>query len=168
MRRRTNGINMKLKLISLVEQTVHTTLLDIFVSNNTLIMIRMVAVEMFGLESFGNAELARPARLLTAITRDSIDIVLVEELLVGVLNHTLSDEHDVDGMGEVGQNGDKGFGHFAAHIKVLILVLQQINSMRNLAVRRKVLHDLTVDKKEDLNLVLREVRIDILVIKLDG
>jgi hypothetical protein len=71
-------------------------------------------------------------------------------------------------MGEVGQNGDKGFGHFAAHIKVLILVLQQINSMRNLAVGSKVLHDLTVDKKEDLNLVLREVRIDILVIKLDG
>jgi hypothetical protein len=49
---------MKLKLISLVKQTVHTTLLDIFVSNDTLIMIRMVAVEMFGLESFGNAELA--------------------------------------------------------------------------------------------------------------
>lgn len=159
---------MKLKLISLVKQTVHTTLLDIFVSNDTLIMIRMMAVEMFGLESFGNAKLARSTGLLTAIACDSIDIVLVEELLVGVLDHALSDEHDVDGMGEVSQNGDEGFGHFAAHIEVLVLVLQQIDSVRDLTVRRKVLHDLAVDKKEDLNLVLREVRIDILVVKLDG
>ncbi len=88
--------------------------------------------------------------------------------MVGVFDHALSNEHDVDGVGEVGQNGDEGLGHFAAHIEVLILVLQQIDSVRDLTVRRKVLHDLAVDKKEDLDLVLREVRIDILVVKFDG
>jgi hypothetical protein len=58
----------------------------------------MVAVEMFGFLSFSNTELAGPADFLPTISCSPMSIILVQKLLIGILDHAFSDEHDVNGM----------------------------------------------------------------------
>ncbi len=71
---RTNGVYVELKLVSLIEETVDTGLRD--VTHDTLIVIGMMAVEMFGLFSFLDSVLTRPAGLLSTKACDSMYIIL--------------------------------------------------------------------------------------------
>ena len=89
---------MVLKLVSLIEQTLHTTLPNVLISNDTLIVIRMMTMKMFGFLSFGNPELTGSASFFPTVPSNPMNIVLVQELLISVFNHTFCDKHNVDGM----------------------------------------------------------------------
>ncbi len=91
-------------------------------------------MEMFRLLSFGDTKLARPTSLLRAVPRNPMNIVLVQKLLISILDHAFCYKHYVDGMGQIGQNGDEGFGHFAAHVEVLVLVLEEVYGVGDFAV----------------------------------
>lgn len=156
-------VDMELKLISLIEKTVNTGLRD--VSNNALIVIRMMTVKMFWFFTFHNSIFTRSASFLSSKTRNPMNVVLSQETLIGFFDHTLSDKHNVDWMGQISKNGDESFGHFSSHIEILILILKKINDMWDLAIRSKMFHNLAINKEEDLDLIFREISINILIIQ---
>lgn len=159
-------VYMELKLICLVEKAVNTSLRD--VSNNALIVIRMMTMEMFWLFTFHNAKFTWATGLFTSKARDSVYIILSEKSLISFFDHALSYKHDVNWMRKIGKNGYEGFGHFTTHVEILIFILEEINCMWNLAIRSKMFHNLTVDEKEDLNFIFWKISIDIFVVKFYG
>ena len=127
-----------------------------------------MTVEMLWFFTFHNPKLARSTCFFTSNAWNSVDIILSEKSLVSFFNHTFCDEHDIDWVRKIGEDCNEGFGHFASHVEILILILKQINCMRDFTIRSKVLHDLPIDKEEDFNLILRKISVDIFVIKFYG
>lgn len=78
------------------------------------------------------------------------------------------DVEDIDGVREIAEDVDECFGHLAAHVKVGVLVLQQFHSVLNGAVRGKVLHDLSIDEEEDIDLVLWQIRVLVFLVQRNG
>lgn len=159
-------VYMELKLICLVEKAVNTSLRD--VSNDALIVIRMMTMEMFWFFTFHDTKFTWATCLFTSKTRDSVNIILCEESLISFFDHTFSDKHDVNRMRKICKNGDKGFGHFATHVEILIFILEEVNRMWNLAIWSKMFHNLTIDEKEDLNFIFRKISINIFIVKFYG
>lgn len=157
---------MELKLICLVEKAVNTSLRD--VSNNALIVIRMMTMEMFWLFTFHNPKFTWATGLFTSKARDSVYIILSEKSLISFFDHALSYEHDVNRVRKIGKNGYKGLCHFTTHVEILIFILEEINCMWNLTIRSKMFHDLTINEKEDLNLIFRKISINIFIVQFYG
>jgi len=159
-------VYVELKLICLVEKTINTSLGD--VSDNALIMIRMMTMEMLWLFTFHNTEFARATSLFASKARDSVYVILSEKSLVSLFNHTLCYEHDVNWMRKIGKDRNEGFSHFPSHVEILIFILEEIDGMWNLTVWSEMFHDLTVNEEEDLNFIFREISVKIFVVKFYG
>lgn len=91
---------MELELIGLVEETVDASLR--YVSNNALIVIGMMAMEVFRLFPFHDTIFTRPARFLSSQSRDPMNIILGEEILISLFDHTFGYEHNVNRVREIG------------------------------------------------------------------
>lgn len=159
-------VNMELKLICLIKKAINTSLRN--VSNNALIMIRMMTMEVFWFFTFHDSKFTRSACLFTSEARNSVKIILSKESLISFFDHTFSYEHDVDWMGKISENCNESFCHFSSHVEILILVLEKINGMWNLAIGSKMFHDLAINKEEDFNLIFWKISVNIFVVQLYG
>lgn len=87
--------------------------------------------------------------------------------MVSIFNHTFGYKHDIDGVRQVSENGDECFGHFSAHVEVLVFVLKEVDSVCHFAVGGEMLHNLTIDEEKYFDFVFGEVSIDIFVVELN-
>ena len=77
--------------------------------------------------------------------------------LQAAMDKILSQIQDIDSMGQITENINKSLSHLPSHIKIGILTLKKLDSMLNRAICSQILNDLSVDIKEYLDFIWRQI-----------